>query len=122
MTRDTTEFDKQLGQQVKFFREMRQISQEVLATKIGVSYQQLQKYERGIDRIATGRLVEIAKALRIDVNEFFNEQNVYRFSDGEDEIIDVRKYTDVLLAFEEMQSRPARKEVIRFIKRIAGHL
>ncbi len=47
------------------------ISQQQLAQTIGVTYQQAHKYERGLNRISAGRLYEIAAALGVAVNWFF---------------------------------------------------
>ena len=94
------------------------MSQDALAAKIDVSYQQIQKYERGVDRIAASRLAEIAQVLAVEFGEFFDEQKIH----ASQEIIDARKYTDIILALEEIASIPAKREIARFIKRIAGHL
>jgi transcriptional regulator with XRE-family HTH domain len=47
------------------------MTQQELAMLIGVSYQQQHKYERGADRITAGRLHAIARALDVDVADFF---------------------------------------------------
>ena len=44
---------------------------QVLADKLGIAYQQLQKYETGINRVGAGRLMEIAEILNIPVASFF---------------------------------------------------
>jgi transcriptional regulator with XRE-family HTH domain len=46
-------------------------SQEVLGEKLGVSFQQVQKYEKGINRVSAARLFEICKALRIPLASMF---------------------------------------------------
>ena len=47
------------------------MAQEQLATAIGISYQQVQKYETGANRVSAGRLHEIAKILGIDIAYIF---------------------------------------------------
>jgi transcriptional regulator with XRE-family HTH domain len=47
------------------------MSQEVLARRVGVSFQQLQKYERGANRVSASKLFEIADALKVDVAVMF---------------------------------------------------
>ena len=47
------------------------LTQQELADLIGVTYQQAHKYERGVNRISSGRLFEIAKVLGVDVGYFF---------------------------------------------------
>jgi transcriptional regulator with XRE-family HTH domain len=43
-----------------------------LATALAISYQQIQKYETGANRVSAGRLFEIAQRLEVDVNFFFD--------------------------------------------------
>ncbi len=47
------------------------MSQEKLAAALGISFQQIQKYEIGFNRVAASRLWDIAKALEVDVGYFF---------------------------------------------------
>jgi transcriptional regulator with XRE-family HTH domain len=52
-------------------RIMLGLTQQVMAELIGVTYQQAHKYEKGINRIAAGRLHQIARALGVEVGYFF---------------------------------------------------
>lgn len=54
---------KALGAKVRKFRELAGLSQTELGEKLGVSYQQVQKYERGISRMNVDTLLRLAKAL-----------------------------------------------------------
>ena len=65
-------YDQEIGQKVRCFRKVLGLSQHELADKIGVSYQQLQKYETGANRISVGRLKQIGDAMNMDIVEFFN--------------------------------------------------
>lgn len=57
--------DLEVGTKIKTIRTERGMSQEELANSVGISYQQLYKYEKGINRISVSRLVLIARALGI---------------------------------------------------------
>jgi transcriptional regulator with XRE-family HTH domain len=57
--------DKVVGRNVHIWRVMRGISQTVLGNQIGVTFQQVQKYEAGANRITLGRLTRTARALRV---------------------------------------------------------
>jgi transcriptional regulator with XRE-family HTH domain len=63
--------DQHVGFRIRERRTMLGISQQQLAQTIGVTYQQAHKYERGLNRISAGRLYEIAMALGVAVNWFF---------------------------------------------------
>lgn len=65
------EVDKFIGGKVYSLRLAKGLSRQQLATVIGVTHQQLQKYEKGINRISVGRLVLIAKALDKNVSYFY---------------------------------------------------
>ena len=66
------DIDRYVGARMRERRMMLGLSQKQMAELIGVSYQQAHKYEKGIDRIASGRLFTIAQALRVDVGYFFD--------------------------------------------------
>ncbi|HEX7790859.1 MAG TPA: helix-turn-helix transcriptional regulator [Afipia sp.] len=63
--------DAMLGARIQMLRLSRGISQAALAEKIDVSFQQVQKYERGTHRVGTNRLARIASVLDVSVTEFF---------------------------------------------------
>jgi transcriptional regulator with XRE-family HTH domain len=54
-----------VGRNIYIWRVVRGISQTVLGNKIGVTFQQVQKYEDGANRISLGRLTRTARALRV---------------------------------------------------------
>ncbi|MHA1541280.1 MAG: helix-turn-helix domain-containing protein [Alphaproteobacteria bacterium] len=70
----------EIGQKIKKFRKIAKISQTLLASKLGVSFQQLQKYEIGENQITADKLWKISKFLNIDIERFFlekTEQKIY---------------------------------------------
>jgi transcriptional regulator with XRE-family HTH domain len=67
-----TDADKIVGQRIREQRIMSGLNQQDLAAAIGVTYQQMHKYERGVNRISAGRLHELAKALGVPVSVFFD--------------------------------------------------
>ncbi len=72
-TKHPTNIDVQVGARVKRRRSQLDMSQEALAAKLGVTFQQLQKYERGANRITAGRLFELAAALDTTISYFFDD-------------------------------------------------
>lgn len=66
-------FDVAVGERLKVRRTMLGITQEALSAELGVSWQQLQKYEAGTNRISAARLAQIATALRTDVRWFLRQ-------------------------------------------------
>ena len=63
--------DMLVGRNIKLHRLSKSMSQEELAHKLGLTFQQLQKYERGINRVGGGRLFRIASILGVEIGAFF---------------------------------------------------
>src|SRR5688572_28567343 len=63
--------DMLVGRNIKLHRLSKSMSQEQLAHKLGLTFQQLQKYERGINRVGGGRLFRIASILGVEISAFF---------------------------------------------------
>jgi len=70
-TRKSGPLDAMVGARIRMFRVDRDMSQTALAERIGVTFQQVQKYERGADRIGASRLSRIASVLGVSVGELF---------------------------------------------------
>src|SRR6188472_3056756 len=66
------DIDRIVGARMRERRIMLGLTQQQMADLIGVTYQQAHKYEKGINRIAAGRLSSIAKALGVPVGYFFD--------------------------------------------------
>ena len=60
-TKTVTSVDAYIGEKIRGYRNQKKISQEELGKKIGVTFQQVQKYEKGVNRITSSRLDEIAR-------------------------------------------------------------
>jgi len=63
--------DKHVGSRVRMRRMMVSMSQEKLGEKLGITFQQIQKYEKGTNRIGASRLQQIANVLGVQVGFFF---------------------------------------------------
>jgi transcriptional regulator with XRE-family HTH domain len=64
--------DLHVGARIRLRRRMQGVSQERLADALGLTFQQVQKYERGANRVSASKLYEIAAALRAPVAYFFD--------------------------------------------------
>lgn len=67
-----SDVDREVGARVKAVRNHLRMSQSALAAKIGVTFQQVQKYEKGTNRVGASRLQRIADALGVNVSSFFD--------------------------------------------------
>lgn len=63
--------DTHVGNRIRLRRSFLRISQEKLGDHLGVSFQQVQKYEKGANRIGAGQLFQISKLLKVEPSYFF---------------------------------------------------
>ncbi|WP_139412441.1 helix-turn-helix domain-containing protein [Bartonella mastomydis] len=65
--------DVSVGKKIRFRREMLKMSQKQLGDLLGITFQQIQKYEKATNRIGAGRLQEIADILEVDISFFYKD-------------------------------------------------
>lgn len=70
-TPHTTELDILVGRRIRLARNLSKITQAKLAAAMGVSFQQIQKYEKGINCVCVSRLWELSRILRVPFTYFF---------------------------------------------------
>ncbi len=122
--------DIAVGERIRLQRRLRGMNQETLARAIGVSFQQLQKYERGKNRIGASRLQQIAEFLSVPVSYLFSGkpfQSRYR-NDGGAEVAEREAISRFLeteegqalnLAFKRIGSPELKRSVVHLVKAIA---
>jgi transcriptional regulator with XRE-family HTH domain len=72
-SRRANPIDIHVGSRVRFRRMLLGMSQEKLGEKLGLTFQQVQKYEKGINRIGASRLYDLAQVLGVPVQFFYEE-------------------------------------------------
>lgn len=75
-SRRANPIDIHVGSRVRFRRMLLGMSQEKLGEKLGLTFQQVQKYEKGINRIGASRLFDLAQVLGVPVQFFYEEAPV----------------------------------------------
>lgn len=65
------ETDIRVGANLRRIRNLRNISQERLGEALGITFQQVQKYEKGMNRVSASKLVEAARFLEVSIEEMF---------------------------------------------------
>lgn len=71
MGRSPDSTDKHVGNRIRMRRLMLDLNQTALADALGVSFQQLQKYEKGTNRVGASRLQQLATLLQVPISFFF---------------------------------------------------
>jgi transcriptional regulator with XRE-family HTH domain len=117
---------KQIGVEIKRIREARGMSQMELAQQVGVSFQQIQKYEKGINRISVERIQQMARALGVSVNVFFEKEKIPMVSEPSEEYSPRRTSTDatqeevkLLQLFRKIENKRIRESVFQQLKGLA---
>lgn len=120
--------DIHVGKRLRLRRTIAGVSQENLAESLGITFQQVQKYEKGINRISASRLFEIGAALNTPINFFFEEYGetnpVYGFAaeEGEgfkEEDLKSRESMALLRAYYKITDPNVRKKALDLIKSLA---
>ncbi|MCT4635204.1 MAG: helix-turn-helix domain-containing protein [Rickettsiales bacterium] len=70
---DENNIESFIGRQIRKRRHILGMSQSDLASKVGVTFQQIQKYEKGTNKIMASRLYELSKIMNVHLNYFFEE-------------------------------------------------
>src|ERR1700724_516887 len=65
--------DRHVGSRVRMRRKMLSMSQTELADMLGLTFQQVQKYENGTNRVSASRLLQISRSLRVRISFFFED-------------------------------------------------
>ena len=64
--------DVRVGEKLRSFRLQRRLSQTQMAETVGLTFQQIQKYEKGVNRVSASKLFEFAEILEVPVQSFFS--------------------------------------------------
>src|ERR1700726_1246675 len=74
--------DADVGRRIRAQRLLCHMSQTELGNRVGITFQQIQKYEKGVNRVGAGRLARIADVLSVPVAFFFSGDMTPTQSDG----------------------------------------
>src|SRR5260370_2155699 len=112
--------DIELGKKIRLRRVEQRISQSDLGEKLGVSFQQVQKYEKGVNRVGASRLQQIATALDVPVTFFYD-------SDGKTKEIESLLVLDsafslrLLRAYSKIKDQIVQRQLVSLMESIAAN-
>jgi transcriptional regulator with XRE-family HTH domain len=111
-----------VGAKVRVFRINRGISQTALAEKLGVTFQQVQKYEKGANRIGASRLSQIATALDISIADLFEPSREKKAADIDSpfKLLAEPGALRVLKAYVQTSDPAVRRAIVNLIEGIAS--
>jgi transcriptional regulator with XRE-family HTH domain len=119
--------DVQVGNRVRIRRMLIGMSQERLGDLLGLTFQQVQKYEKGVNRIGAGRLFEMSRILNVPVDFFYEGVNAHAGqaggTDAESapvmEFVSSGEGLQLSLAFMKIKDAKVRKRVLDLVKSLA---
>lgn len=118
--------DAEVGRRVRSRRLECRLTQTELADAIGITFQQVQKYEKGVNRIGAGRLQRISEALKVPVTFFFDvtTETPARATNGNGESVFGFMQTPgavrIVKAFHRIKSTKARQILVEMTEVLAG--
>jgi transcriptional regulator with XRE-family HTH domain len=124
VTKKANPIDAQVGNRVRIRRMLIGMSQERLGDTLGLTFQQVQKYEKGVNRIGAGRLFEIARILGVPIDFFYD--GVAAETEGLAEtappvmaFVSSGEGLQLSLAFMKIKDPKVRKRVLDLVKSLA---
>lgn len=125
--------DAHVGGRVKLRRMLLGMSQEKLGEQLGLTFQQVQKYEKGINRIGASRLFDLAKVLGVSVQFFYDQLpgapngagTVSGFAEPSDdtmvsEFLSSRDGLELVKAFSRISDPKVRRSIVDLARTLAG--
>ena len=107
--------DSHVGRKLKQIRTLRRMSQTDVARKLDLSFQQIQKYEIGSNRIAASRLFDLSRILEVPPSYFF---------EGLENGVDAAKETDtgieIVSALAAIEDKAVKNRIVTFIEDVSG--
>lgn len=114
----THPIDAAVGKNLQNIRALRGVSQSELGSRVGVTFQQIQKYEKGVNRISASKLVEMADVLDVAIADFFdgvsakNKPGAAKLDLGAVSAETVKLVT----AFDAITDKGARRHILQLVK------
>jgi transcriptional regulator with XRE-family HTH domain len=120
--------DAHVGNRVRLRRMLVGMSQERLGDLLGLTFQQVQKYEKGVNRIAAGRLFEISGILGVPISFFYEDVDARRatgFAEGAEpppvmEFVSSGEGLQLSLAFMRIQDPKVRRRILDLVRSLGG--
>lgn len=106
--------DLHVGRRLKQIRTLRRMSQTDVAKKLGLSFQQIQKYEIGSNRIAASRLYELSNVLGVPTSYFFEGMQDVPETEPADRGI------DIVTALAAIDDDKIKSRIVTFIEDVSG--
>ena len=116
MKREINEISKMIGHKIKLRRKSLGLTQDQLARCLGLTFQQIQKYESGVNNVSICNLYKLSKILKENVNYFINNNIINK--DNTD--IETKELAKVVEYYNKIKNREMKNIALQLIKKLAS--
>ena len=122
--RRATQADRLIGRRIMALRKAKGLSQTALGQALGVSFQQVQKYEKGTNRLSVGALQAIAGILEVPITSLCTEQAPVSASEAREppDLLRVPGALDLLRSYAAIPRPALRRDLLALARSIADHV
>ncbi len=117
-SRAENKIDRHVGLRLRSLRELKGLTQKGLAKKLGLSFQQVQKYETGANRLSASKLWVASRVLKVEPSYFFEGLGTDRQMIEADDPHKARSRLDLLNAFAKVDDRAVRSNIVNLTRAI----
>jgi transcriptional regulator with XRE-family HTH domain len=115
MTKNLKQIDKSIGSRIMNLRITSGYSRSVLADHLEVTHQQLQKYEKGINRISAGRLIQIADFFKVDLKSLY-EDSKDQITSSEIDTSEQRQSLEFFKLFKKIEDADFKRSICSLVR------
>jgi transcriptional regulator with XRE-family HTH domain len=116
-----TEVDRLVGDRIRRRRILIGLTQDQLGEALGISYQQVQKYETGANRVSAGRLYLIASRLEVSPGWFFDPVKSDASSSDFDDLGSSRQLMDFVRSFSKIEDERLKAVLVSLVRAMADN-
>ncbi len=129
---DPHPIDVNVGQKLRIRRSLAGVSQDQLGKAVGLTFQQIQKYERGANRISCSRLWEFSQLLDVKISWFFSGDGISNTNkfialaeeqeafEGENDVLSQKETLDLVAAWYKIKDETTRQKTLDLIKSLGS--
>lgn len=127
--------DEYVGMRLRQKRSLLGLSQEKLADAVGITFQQIQKYENGANRISASRLFQLSSILNVPVSFFFERyegapssygagmaENEQASIEGREDLMQRKETLELIRVYYSLKSPKLRKDLLKLVKTMAENM
>lgn len=119
-------WDVEVGRRIRARRLECWLSQQELAQGLGITFQQIQKYEKGANRVSAGRLLAICNLLQVPITFFYDSAAPAQPAEARlkpsrlFDLLDNRDTLELAVAFDRLSDRNVRRAMVQLMEKLAG--